>query len=417
MIENNSPIKSQIETLANILGEDPEAITVFKPKWVELMKMGVIVDVHVRRWRMVARLNYEDLGIPEPDNAAEREALEELFNLGDKYLMPIEVIKESRAIESGLRKTRESLGYKTPWGYMVTAEDYPTWKEAVSDAKIRYQALANRLYEEWEEVISRMVDKYAVEARVAYRRLRALDEKGMTEVQWMAEDLFVDKFISKVLASIPDKVSVYNSFQIETDVRYIPLPSMLAEEEAYAQKIRQEVNTEVAVNQARLEMERDVMETFRAERETLVVEYMKGLVSQVNSALYNAANDILDSVKKHGRIHPRSSLQLKNLVSRLKGLAEAMDYKDVEVMLSQAEVELEKDPKERKVEDLEKKLRAIGTVTRSTLVSLGETPRSGKEVGIIDSPALAEVKRARKVLGLSPEIGALPEKRGKRKEA
>jgi hypothetical protein len=57
---------------------------------------------------------------------------------------------------------------------------------------------------------------------------------------------------------------------------------------------------------------------------------------------------------------------------------------------------------------VERVLRDVAVVTRSTLIGLGEQPRSARSLGVPDQPAPELVRTARGRLSLSERVQALP---------
>jgi len=82
-----------------------------------------------------------------------------------------------------------------------------------------------------------------VAARAAYRRLNALDPQAMTKAveytagEYAAEDDFVDAFMSRIVALIPGRDRIRDSFAFEVELRYVPLPSLLAQDLAEKERI------------------------------------------------------------------------------------------------------------------------------------------------------------------------------------
>jgi RNA polymerase-interacting CarD/CdnL/TRCF family regulator len=61
--------------------------------------------------------------------------------------------------------------------------------------------------------------------------------------------------------------------------------------------------------------------------------------------------------------------------------------------------ELARDPRERDLKDIERKLKALATITRGTLMELDAPPRSARAVGIEDVVEVEAVRQAWETLG------------------
>lgn len=403
-----------LKTLSETLGVDPSEIKVRSAnEWVRLMKSGVLVELHIRRWRGVTRLSLEDLGL-EKDDADQ--VVDELIRLGDKYLLPVEVVKELNAIDTGARKNLEKYAVKTYWGAFLTAESYLEWKDENDRFVSRYYAIRDRIVEKYDDYRLVMVDQYARAARAAYRRQKAISEAG-GGLAAAVEDVFVERFVDRVINLIPSKSQIEASFDFEIDLSFVPLPSLLAEDFAENEMKRIEIEKAREMSEAEIQMRRDVLETARREKERLVSGFMRDLVSQINDAVYNAAADILESVDKNGGLHPRSVVQLGKLIERVRAL-NFFGYDEVEKMISEAEAIVGNRPDARNVDDIKAKLSDIATITRSTLIGLGATPRSARKVGIVDVPTPEIVREARGRLGIvDVEVAELGAPRRTRREA
>ena len=104
------------QTIAQVLGE--EDVRVVEPRWLQLMREGIVIQLHIRRWRARAKLTFADLGLPVKDKR-ERAAFADLLNLGEKRLLPARYIKALDSIDSGARKCLDRYSYATFWGRFV----------------------------------------------------------------------------------------------------------------------------------------------------------------------------------------------------------------------------------------------------------------------------------------------------------
>src|SRR5690606_22329998 len=110
----------QIEQIAN------QPINEKNVDWLAVMEDGVIVNLHIRRWRAVTRLNMDDLGIP-----TDQAELSELFELGEKKLLPADIVRKLNNIETKARQTiLGKYAIKTYWGNFVPVTAFDEWLEA-----------------------------------------------------------------------------------------------------------------------------------------------------------------------------------------------------------------------------------------------------------------------------------------------
>ena len=132
MTTTPAALDRQKNELARILNVD--GIKTGNPKWLALMREGVVVKLHVRRWRAKSRLDLTDLGLPSETD----DLIGDLLNLGDKRLLPKDLGSRLEAIESAGRKALERNGYSTFWGTFVPATNFEAWKAENDTHKQRY---------------------------------------------------------------------------------------------------------------------------------------------------------------------------------------------------------------------------------------------------------------------------------------
>jgi hypothetical protein len=422
-------------TLAQALGEDPASITATNPRWLQLMREGVLVRLHIGRWRARASLRWRDLGIA-PGRGEEEQVLHELLELGHKFLLPRDDVRELDSIDSSARKWLERCAFRTYWGFFVPVTAYAGWKEKNEAFHRQYLALRDRMAANYDETVARVLAKYHVAARAAYRRLQALHPGA---VQELGPGEFAVRFVEEVSRQIPSREAFYASFYFDVELEYVPLPSLLAEEQAEAERIRAQARMEQERREMQLrlerervwaqeeriragvaaarsaaawkeqlmrEMHREVVEQARRKKEQVVDSFLRDVVAQLRTLVYEVITDVLASLQKNNRLHPRSVVQLRNLIERVERLNFAGDAA-LDAMINGVRVELDVAAKDRSVREIETALQDIAIVTRSTLIGLGERPRSARALGVPDEPAPVLVRTARGRLGLDGSRRAL----------
>jgi hypothetical protein len=390
------------ENLAQVLGEEAAALRVENPRWVELMKEGVIVGLSIGRWRAKTRLSWSDLGI-ELDGEEDKE-LASIIDLGHKKLLPGDMLRELDAIESTARKQLEKFAYKTHWGWFVPVTAYGQWKEKNQEQRARYFAKRDELVRDYDELVASVLAGYRLAARGAYRRLLALHPEAVSRY---SEAEFVSLFVATIKEHLPSAVTIRESFYFDVSLSYVPLPSMLAADAAEAERIDRERREEAGKDWLVREMNRDVLAQARAEKERLIDGFLRDVVVQLRSMVYEASVDVLAAIQKNDRLPPRSVVQLNNLITQVKNLN---FYGDVEIeeMVNRVNRALVVGAEDRSVGQIADNLRDIATVMRASLIGLGERPRAARNLGLADNPAGEELVRARRRLDLAEDGEALP---------
>lgn len=408
-----SKLQTDREKLSAILGQD---VQVVEPKWLSLMRQGVIVELHIRRWRAKSRLTMDDLGLPN-DDAAE---FSDLMKLGEKSLLPTKYIRRADSIESAARQWIESNSFETFWGRFIPCTKYEEFKVEIGNRRSGYMALRDEIDRDYAQIVKAHLLDYAKAARAAYRRRMALDGKALLKSN-ITEDAFVKSFVNAISALIPTRERIYEAWAFDFSLSYVPLPSMLAEDNAEAERINAQSDLDRAKEQAEQDklwldldiekgatrkreqmlesMNRDVVEAARKQKEQLVDGFLGGLVKQLRSMVYEATTDVLQTIQKNDRLHPRSVVQLRGLIDQV-GQLNFYNDSEINQMVDHVKYALNKAPKDRDVKAIEGNLRDIATVTRATLVGLGESPRGARSLGVADAPSMPVVRAARAQLGL-----------------
>jgi hypothetical protein len=443
------------EKIARMLGE--KDVRVLDNHWLKKMQEGVIVTLHIGRWRARARLTYEDLGLP-PVEAGEEEVLDELLLLGEKFLLPANYIRSMETADSAARKYLVRESYATAYGPFIPFTSYAEVRAELNQYREKYLAVGNDIADNIERITEAHLKNCAEAATQAYRRLCKLTPKFKSSGSFVSEDEFVDRFVDNITELIPNQEKLHDSFFFDIDVSFIPLPSLIAKDmaaaervqagsEAEQERIRAEGRVEaaqieaeeeriraqrkiermkedeaVSLEEAALrdrerkldEMNRDVLEQARKQKEELIGGFMSDLLIQLRGLVYETTTDVLSGIEKNKSVHPKSIEQLRNLVKQISNLNFFGDD-EIDQMINTVMSQLGSLTKERGVGDIQKCLRDVAILTRSSLVDLGETPRSARDLGVPDVPTDNAVRRSRESLGLPiVEVEGLVERSGHR---
>lgn len=397
--------------IAAIIGEDPDQIKMANATWSSLLKQGVIADLTLRRWRGITVLSLEDIGVPIND---EKQLYGELLNLGEKLLLPREIINKLNSIDSGARKNMARHGFQTHWGIFIPATAYEGFKADNAKYKARYMAVRDQIIEQYDEMLDRLLGSYTQAARVAYRRYNKLAGASDDDHHYSSEDDFIDAFVARIRTLIPSKEVISNSFSFEVALAFVPLPSLLAEDEAQADRVRAEairdrtiVDAEEERQQMITSMHYDVIDAARRQKNELIDSFLQNIAGQLRSQIYDAVVTIGESVQRNGYLHPRSVVQIKTLVDQVSKLNFFGDA-DADRMIRQLQEMIIGSDENRSLEEVTNVLRNIAVVTKTSLLALGEAPREARALGITGSPSTDMVRQARRFLNLNVEAGQTP---------
>lgn len=426
--------------LARVLGVDADNIKVVIPKWFQLMQEGVLVSVHIGRWRGRSKLTYTDLGLPELDEDGDAG---DLLTLGSKFLLPPKLIRKADAIESKARKYLKKSTFQTYWGSFVGVSGFDDLMDGLEELRKEYFALCDMIIGDFDNVLESLKLQYKAIAEDAYHRLVSLSPEAISRFDG-PED-FIETFQANILALIPGAEEIRKSWDFTIELSYIPLPSLLQEDLEEAKRIELERESELAIKaerrrellaietakriKAELEkrkaqealslqrdaetrkaealarMNKEVVRQAREQKEELIEGFLSQIVGDLRSVTFEAAADVLESIKRNKRLVPRSVVQLKGLLEKLDQM-NFLDDQEVSTMIEEVRGMVEVDSEDRDVEAIRASLENIAVVTKADLIGLGASVRSSRSIGVPDNPTPVEVTRARRALGLAGEVKA-----------
>src|SRR5690349_1433287 len=103
------------QLIATILNEPDMQVV----RWDRLMSGGVLVKLTIGHPRFRTKLELEDLGISVPPDAKAREAMERIYRLGKKALLPQDYLEKIERISSRARKWLVRSSFETEFGRFV----------------------------------------------------------------------------------------------------------------------------------------------------------------------------------------------------------------------------------------------------------------------------------------------------------
>jgi hypothetical protein len=394
------------QTIAALFGERSFEFV----DWRRLIQDGVLVRLHVRRCRFSTRLVLEDIGV-RVENDMVREKLSRWLVLGEKRLLPVPYMKALSRIESGARYALKERSFRTELGAFVPSSAYVSWRDTTEAFKGQYLALRDEIIANHRALVLQVLAEYEIIAGDTYQRLRTTHPELVTE----STEQFVANYCNRILSHIPSPDRIRETF----DFKYLLVDGLSQLGEGQTEHAAQQSSIDAqegysgTVDEARSqvrerEWQRSVLEhdlrIHAQERvSTALDSFLSSVVSQLRNLIYDVACDVLSTLQRRsGESFAHQSVrQLNNLLTQVRALN---FYGDTEIdrMLDQIQQIVEESPaqRQRSLADIGRTLRAIATVTRSTLLDLEEEPRSAREIAIPDFPSEASVRQARAELGL-----------------
>ena len=131
------------------------------------------------------------------------------------------------------------------------------------------------------------------------------------------------------------------------------------------------------------EMNRQVTEEARQKKEQIIDGFLRDVVVQLRTTVYEAATDIAAAMTKNdGKLHPRSVVQLRSLIDRV---GELNFFGDAETtkMIAQVQGLFDRPATTRNQADIKTTLQDVALVTRQSLIDLDAAgaARSARIIG------------------------------------
>ena len=321
------------QLIASILGEKDIRLV----KWQQLMREGIVIKLKIRRVRFKKRLELKDLGLELPADAKERKAVESLFNLGNKALLPLERLMQLEALESKARKLLSRSSHATEWGSFVPVTQYKAWCEKNEELRQEYFALRDQILRDYKQIVTQVMREYVKAARYTFNILHRIkaDEVLSAELD-LKKRTYVALVAKSVRENMPTPEEISASFRFEVLKTYIDLPElaqkalpMIAEESPEVREYELQEQSMRERERMLREMNEDVLKAAREQKEELIDSFLGTLVTQTRALIYDASLNVAAAIKSGAGLRPGIITQLKTLVEQVASL-KFYDDRDVD---------------------------------------------------------------------------------------
>jgi hypothetical protein len=415
----------------------PDIMGPYRPALAGLDQDVVRVDLDIRAWRAHATLNAADLGLDVSEEYDQ--TLQDYLRLGCKRLLPTRYARERDRIEREARAALRRSSYETELGFLVPKVRWPALREKLISYRAQYEHLVEAITS--ASVYAAICDElraiYTQAARQAWKIRHGLSAQTAQpgadgEVIPETEDEFMAGFVARILQTIPAPEALRARFSFTWTVRYLELPSRIAEDLRQAELTRLQLQAErerltAALEQQRLEDEvargqkqreleaverrlaaeeavaREVAEKTKADLEAKMNRTSALVEQALRTMLYDLSVDVLGSLQKNGRLPSASARRIRGVAERVR----LLNYRDdaaIEALVSKLAAVAPSDGPSPAPEDIGTTLRELATVTRAELLALGATPRSGASVGIGETIDVSTYRRAREALSCETPV-------------
>jgi hypothetical protein len=415
----------------------PDIIGPYRPALAGFDQDLVRVDLDIRAWRAYATLNAADLGLDASQEYDQ--TLQDYLRLGRKRLLPTRYAQERDRIEREAREALRRSSYETELGFLVPKIRWPALRAQLVSYKTQYEQLVAAItsaavYASICEELCGVYTKAAHQAWHIRQGLRAQRTPAADEGKPETEADFVAGFVARILQTIPVPEALRGRFSFTWTVRYLELPSRIAEdlrqaeltrlrlqaerERLAAELAQQRLEDRVAREQKQLELEaverrlaaeeavaQEVAEKTKADLEGKMNRTSALVEQALRTMLYDLSVDVLGSLQKNGRLPSASARRIRGVVERVR----LLNYRDdaaIEELVARLAAVAPSDGPTPAPEDIGTTLRELATVTRAELLALGAAPRSGAGVGIGETIDVSTYRRAREALSFDSPVVA-----------
>jgi hypothetical protein len=344
----------------DVLGDDIE-VNSWREDWaLALMEKGLIVNLHISKWNSKTRLEYEDLGIIF-NNEENRDFFNKYISLGHEKLFPPSVISEISSTEKRARDCLKNHSFDTVWGKFVPFSSFREWKRENELLKTEFFDLARGIGLKYNDIIKEVKLEYEKKARDVWRRTHPEDKNEPPKS-------FLENFTSKVISKIPSREHIVSSFKYSYTFFQIPLPSLIQEDIAKAEKIL--IDREKAANNLVLEMEtkRIIAEEYREKKKDLIDSFLSSTVDSLRHHIAELADHIYRALQKtESHVSMRYVTKIKTMINMIKNFNFHND-EEMDKILNQLLIEVDKYKGERDKAKITQKLSELTEMAKKEYI-------------------------------------------------
>lgn len=390
--------------IAAIVGEDANNVVVRNAEWEKFLQDGLLVRLHIGRWRGKSLLSLEDLGI-QPETTAQRKAFERVLTLGSRYILPRQIMKKAEGLESKARYALEKRSFRTFWGRWIHVSKYAEWREVNEQIRAEYLALAQEIQNTWEDLLEQSRQDYVILGLQTYNRLV---QAGALAVSSTEREVWVREFVARSMAQVWNVERVVSSFTYAWKSEFVALAQQVATDQAAAGAIR--------LSQAEQLMLEDVRRTAAEQAAEGCQRLAADLIAEVREQVYKVAVDALENLRKNdGRLGRNSSKGLNNLIEQMTSMVFWSDPA-LEQRIASVQRIVQTPANRRSESELNDALVSLGAEARLVLTELDRTPlRSAQSVGISDEIGELRQTVARRAGSNVLELGTVEIRQGARR--
>jgi len=291
-----------------------------KERWTQaLMEKGVIVALHIGRWRAQAKLTPKDLGFDESDEEL-NSFFRRYFSLGNKLLITTEMKKKLDRIESRGRACLKRYSFDTVFGAFVPYTSFELWKSENEEIKKDYMDCMHDFLDTFNDVIEEANEEYRKAAEQLWDRITALQAQN--------KETFVASFIERLQARVPTPAIVEDSFYYDCTYSTIPMPSFIEEDirKAKIKSICTDANEETI--QKISNMCDSVAEEYMTKKSEIIDKFLDNTVKHLRAQIASLCDEVIICIEKDKKLAKKKVNSIQKNLKRL----ETMNFFDDQEM-------------------------------------------------------------------------------------
>lgn len=286
---------------------------------MNIFKDGILIDINVSFWSGAKVLTAGDLGLKD-------EEIVEAFNLGRKMLVPKDIIRRFRAIESKARHLVDQNSFKFPIGNarFIPKKKFPKILESLKEYQQEYNDAVGALVYNYETYRAEMIPVYENAAEIAFmKQLPSTHEFNIDDLE-EEKAKFVSAFLKRINAHYPSADSLSGRFSLDWDVYEIALPRM-----------RKSEADSIADTESKKQF---ADEEYKLQAQKKIGNFLDEVVMAMRKETAELCNHIIQNIKSGKVVREQTIQSMHNFIEKFSELNFVGDQK-IEEQLSALKTE------------------------------------------------------------------------------
>jgi hypothetical protein len=304
----------QAQVLSDQLGVPVRVIQ--EPQWDQLMQAGVVIKLHISRWRAEKRRSLSDMGVTLDDADVEKAWSDFLdpSDLGAMKLLPVPTVRALNSKENAARAALRAASINTHWGFFLPVARFSEWLETDKKRQADYLKLRDEIVAQYDEIREHARLAYLDAAKGVYWEENKLP--AGSDVPWEFREEYADKH----MASFISRTALAESITYDREIGFLPIPTLLAQEQAERARILSEANL---TREQRLLLEslnKEFAQDAYAAKKSMILDFFADVRKELADRITEVCRDVEAAIMKNNRLPPKNLTQIKNLVETISSL-------------------------------------------------------------------------------------------------